>query len=53
MSNTERWRNPMVKYFKVGGLRFLRIGRLQVSWCMVRKVRKVRVAPIEVAGWAD
>jgi hypothetical protein len=25
-----------MRFFKVGGLRFLRIGRLQVSWCIVR-----------------
>lgn len=24
-------------YFRVGGLRFLRLGRLQVSWCVTRK----------------
>lgn len=26
-----------MRVFKVGGLRFLRIGRLQFSFCMVRK----------------
>lgn len=26
-------------YRKVGGLRFLRLGRLQLSWCMCRTVR--------------
>lgn len=23
-----------MRYFKVGGMRFLRIGKLQVSWCI-------------------
>ena len=32
-----------VSYFKVGGLHFVRLGRLQVSWCMVRR-RPSRVA---------
>ena len=26
----------MIRYRKVGGLRFLRIGRLQLSWCVCR-----------------
>lgn len=26
-----------MRYFKVGGLRFLRIGRLQLSFCIVRR----------------
>lgn len=26
-----------MRYFKVGGLRFLRIGRIQVSWCVVKR----------------
>ena len=26
----------MIRYRKVGGMRFLRIGRLQLSWCVVR-----------------
>jgi hypothetical protein len=26
-----------MRYFRVGGLRFLRIGRLQLSWCVVRR----------------
>jgi hypothetical protein len=25
-----------VRAFRVGGLRFVRIGRLQLSWCIVR-----------------
>jgi hypothetical protein len=27
-----------MKYFKVGGLRFLRIGRVQISWCVCKRV---------------
>ena len=27
---------PSVRYTKVGGLRFLRIGRLQLSFCVCR-----------------
>lgn len=26
-----------VRFFRNGGLRFLRIGRLQLSWCIVRR----------------
>lgn len=26
-----------MRYFKVGGLRFLRIRRFQVSWCICRR----------------
>jgi hypothetical protein len=26
-----------MRYFKVGGLRFLRVGRLQLSFCIVRR----------------
>lgn len=26
-----------MRYFKVGGLRFLRIGRVQFSWCVVKR----------------
>jgi hypothetical protein len=26
-----------MRYFKVGGLRFLRLGRLQLSFCIVRR----------------
>ena len=28
-----------MRYFKVGGLRFLRIGRLQLSFCLCRRRR--------------
>jgi hypothetical protein len=27
---------PRVRYTKNGGMRFLRIGRLQMSWCVCR-----------------
>jgi hypothetical protein len=26
-----------IRYFRVGGLRFLRVYRLQLSWCVVRR----------------
>ena len=26
-----------MRYFKVGGLRFFRVGRLQLSFCIVRR----------------
>ena len=26
-----------MRYFRVGGLRFLRVGRLQLSFCIVRR----------------
>jgi hypothetical protein len=32
--------HPNMRYFKVGGLRFLRIGRFQISWCMCKRKRK-------------
>lgn len=46
----------MFKYRKVGGLRFLRIGRLQLSWCVVRKAapalaRKAALVREVPAGW--
>lgn len=28
---------PTFRFFRVGGLRFLRLGRLQVSWCVVKR----------------
>ena len=28
---------PRVRYTKQGGMRFLRVGRLQTSWCICRK----------------
>lgn len=28
---------PTFKAFRVGGLRFVRVGRLQMSFCIVRK----------------
>jgi len=34
-----------IRAFKVGGLRFLRIGRLQVSFCVCRPVRAKLPAP--------
>jgi len=27
----------MLKYMHIGGLRFLRIGRLQLSWCICKR----------------
>ena len=33
----------MISYRKIGGLRFLRVGRFQISWCLMR--RRVTVAP--------
>lgn len=35
----------MFKYFKVGGLRFIRLGRVQISWCVVKR-REVRDAVV-------
>lgn len=42
-----------MRYFRVGGLRFLRIGRLQFSFCVCRRkvarpVRAPRLDMIEV-----
>jgi hypothetical protein len=35
-----------LRYFKVGGLRFLRLGRLQLSFCVCRaKAKPARVEP--------
>lgn len=31
---------PRTRYFKVGGLRFFRVGRLQASWCICRKAMR-------------
>ena len=34
------WRyrvKPLARYQKVGGLRFIRLGRLSVSWCIVKR----------------
>ena len=28
---------PRMRYRRVGGLRFLRVGRVQMSWCLCRK----------------
>lgn len=30
-------RAPRVRYTKNGGMRFLRIGRLQTSWCICKR----------------
>lgn len=30
------WQLPRVRYTRNGGLRFFRIGRLQLSWCVCR-----------------
>jgi hypothetical protein len=39
-----------MRYFKVGGLRFLRIGRLQLSWCVCRRKRHAAALVID-RGW--
>lgn len=39
---------PAIRVFRVGGLRFLRVGRLQMSVCRVRPKRRV----LWVAGTA-
>ena len=31
------WQLPRVRYFRRGGLRFLRIGKLQVSYCVCKE----------------
>jgi hypothetical protein len=36
-----------MRYFKVGGLKFLRVGSLQVSWCVVKRKRKIN-APMPI-----
>ena len=28
---------PRVRYTRNGGMRFLRVGRVQMSWCLCRK----------------
>lgn len=40
----------MVRLFRVGGLRFLRIGRFQVSWCMVKRKPTTTLFLSTVAG---
>lgn len=32
----------MVRYQRVGGLRFLRVGRVQLSWCVVSRATVAR-----------
>jgi hypothetical protein len=40
----------MISYRKIGGLRFLRIGRLQISWCVTKpKTEQDRVAEMQRA----
>jgi hypothetical protein len=29
----------MVKFFKVGGMKFVRVGKLQISWCICGEKR--------------
>ena len=42
----------MVRYFKVGGLRFLRVGRLQLSWCVVKpKPKPDALKETSLRGW--
>lgn len=31
------WQLPRIKYMRRGGLRFLRIGRLQFSYCLCKE----------------
>lgn len=44
-----------MRYFKVGGLSFFRIGRLQVSWCLVkpRRAKRVSVASVPLTSYAN
>jgi hypothetical protein len=35
----------MITFRKVGGLRFLRVARLQVSWCICRRKPAARKLP--------
>jgi len=35
-------KDSYMRYFKVGGLRFLRIGRVQFSWCVCKRAAQVR-----------
>lgn len=34
-------KDSYMRYFRVGGLRFLRIGRVQFSFCVCKRVRHV------------
>lgn len=44
----------MFNYRKIGGLHFVRVARLQLSFCMVRKKKPVPVATgkLDAAYWA-
>lgn len=37
MAVCEGLRLPRVRYTRNGGMRFLRIGKLQMSWCICRR----------------
>jgi hypothetical protein len=43
----------MITYRKVGGLHFLRIGRLQISACLVRKKPETSAAPARAPAVDD
>lgn len=36
----------MLSHQKVGGLHFIRIGRVSISWCIVKKRREGKVAKV-------
>jgi len=36
-SNIKPWEHVMISYRKVGGIRFVRIGTVCLSFCMTRK----------------
>lgn len=38
-----------MSYRKIGGLRFFRVGRLQVSWCVLRRYRVPTMRELEKA----
>jgi len=43
----------MITYRKVGGLRFVRVGRLQMSFCMCRKVERPARLPVSQGDLAS
>lgn len=40
----------MIRYSKVGGLRFIRIGSLQLSFCVTRQPSKLPVVSDDLDG---
>lgn len=42
----------MLSYRKIGGLHFIRIARLQFSFCIVRKKAPVASGKLDAAYWA-